>query len=551
MAAVTMLGKYEIRRELGKGAMGVVYEGFDSVIERTVAIKTIRREQLDESQATEVLARFKREAQAAGRLNHPNIVAVYDYGEAAVEGGAGRIAFIAMEFVKGKELKDYFEADERFLAKDIVRIMGALLDALAHAHERGVVHRDMKPANVILLADGQVKVADFGIARIENSELTRAGTVMGTPSYMSPEQFLGVPVDSRTDIFSCGVILYQFLTGEKPFVGSTHTIMYKVLNEEPLAPSKLNVALEPAWDAVVRKAMAKQPADRYQTAAEFAAAIRTAAATSRSADQTFVDTKSAGAPDATLVDRPVPAGARPAAAAPRPFGAAAPAASAARPAPAHAGPDRAAPGSARTLGNAGILFGGVAALLIVVGLGYVFMSKREAVPVAAQNQVAGAAAPDNSVQARSHGVAATPVAAPATEPGTMIISALGLADPKDPKFNGDQAAAQAAARSDAKRQLVDKALALYVDRSSLDKNYAVIEQKLMPRSTTFIKTVIHEGAAEAGKDGLIESETRAVVKVRDVQKSLNQMSKDERIDFIRNNGDPKISILMVIRDSDS
>src|SRR5262249_11400789 len=146
---------------------------------------------------------------------------------------------------------------------------------------------------------------------------------------------------------------------------------------------------------------------------------------------------------------------------------------------------------------------------------------------------------------------AVPAAAPTAEPGTMIISALGLADPKDPRFNGDQAAAQAAARSDAKRQLVDKALALYVDRSSLDKNYALIEQKLMPRSSTFIKTVIHEGAPAAGKDGLIESETRAVVKVRDVQKSLNQMSKDERIDFIRNNGDPRISIVMVIRDGDS
>lgn len=133
----------------------------------------------------------------------------------------------------------------------------------------------------------------------------------------------------------------------------------------------------------------------------------------------------------------------------------------------------------------------------------------------------------------------------------MIISALGLADPKDPRFNGDEAAAQAGARSDARRQLVDKALALYVDRSSLDKNYALIEQKLMPRSNTFIKTVIQEGAPAAGKDGLIESETRAVVKVRDVQRSLNQMSKDERIDFIRNNGDPKISIVMVIREGDS
>src|SRR5262245_59153822 len=289
MSTLTMLGKYEIRRELGKGAMGIVYEGFDSVIERVVAIKTIRREHLEESQAAEVLTRFKREAQAAGRLNHPNIVAVYDYGEAAVEGDAARIAYIAMEFVKGKELRDYFEANERFLPKDIERIMGALLDALAHAHENGVVHRDIKPANVILLAGGRVKVADFGIARIENSELTRAGTVMGTPSYMSPEQFLGVPADSRTDIFSCGVILYQFLTGEKPFMGSTHTIMYKVLNEEPVPPSTLNVALQPAWDAVVRKAMAKQPGDRYKTAGEFAAAIRSAMEAGSVPDQTLVD----------------------------------------------------------------------------------------------------------------------------------------------------------------------------------------------------------------------------------------------------------------------
>ena len=134
MSTVTMLGKYEIRRELGKGAMGIVYEGFDSVIERTVAIKTIRPEQLEATQAADVLVRFKREAQAAGRLNHPNIVGVYDYSEATVEGEGSRIAFIAMEFVKGKELRDYFEANERFLTKDVVRIMGALLDALEHAH---------------------------------------------------------------------------------------------------------------------------------------------------------------------------------------------------------------------------------------------------------------------------------------------------------------------------------------------------------------------------------------------------------------------------------
>ena len=317
MSGLTKLGKYEIRRELGKGAMGVVYEGFDPVIERTVAIKTIRSEQLEKSQAVEILARFKREAQAAGRLNHPNIVAIYDYDEVVAEGDrtssegeSARVAFIAMEFIKGRELKDYFDANQRFVLKEIERIMGELLDALNHAHTHGVVHRDMKPANVILLADGRVKVADFGIARIETSELTQAGTVMGTPSYMSPEQFLGQPVDGRSDLFSCGVMLYQFLTGEKPFTGTVTTIMHKVLKEEPLPPSMLNVTLPPTWDAVVKKAMAKNPAERYQTAAEFAAAIKAAVA-SQSGDQTFVNLNAdaVAVNDATVVNRTIPAAA--------------------------------------------------------------------------------------------------------------------------------------------------------------------------------------------------------------------------------------------------
>ncbi|HJQ64361.1 MAG TPA: serine/threonine-protein kinase, partial [Burkholderiales bacterium] len=237
MAGLGRIGKYEIRRELGKGAMGVVYEGYDPVIERTVAIKTIRPEQLERTQAAEILTRFKREAQAAGRLNHPHIVAIYDYGEVVPEGelardaSGGQVAYIAMEFIKGRELKDYFDGNERFGMKEAERIMGELLAALDHAHKNGVVHRDMKPANVILLADGTVKVADFGIARIETSELTQAGTMLGTPAYMSPEQFLGQPVDGRSDIFSCGVMLYQFLTGEKPFTGTVTTIMHKVLKE--------------------------------------------------------------------------------------------------------------------------------------------------------------------------------------------------------------------------------------------------------------------------------------------------------------------------------
>ena len=282
------LGKYEIRRELGKGSMGVVYEAFDPLIERSVAIKIIRPDQLGPSQSVELLARLKREAQAVGRLNHPGVVAIYDYGEDASFGGT-KVAFIAMELIDGKELKHYFDNKHRFSPGDIARIMGEVLTALQHAHERGVTHRDVKPSNVILLRSGAVKIADFGVARLEKSELTQAGTMIGTPMYMSPEQILGMAgVDGRADIFSCGVMLYQFLTGEKPFTGSVTIVMQKVLNEEPPPPSQLNPALSPAWDPVVRKAMAKKPADRYQSAAALADAIRGAAATKGGDESTVV-----------------------------------------------------------------------------------------------------------------------------------------------------------------------------------------------------------------------------------------------------------------------
>ncbi len=291
---ITHLGKYEIRRELGKGAMGVVYEGFDPVLLRRVAIKTILPAQLVKGEAADVMARFQREAQAAGRLNHPGVVAVYDYGEAIasddqasiVQPGTGlagavvgqRMAFIAMEFVEGQELQDQFDANECYTVSESARIMGEILDALAHSHGQGVIHRDIKPANLIMLADGRVKIADFGIARTETSELTQAGTVLGTPAYMSPEQFLGQRVDARSDVFACGIVLYQFLTGEKPFTGNPTTIMYKVLREEAVPPRDLNLMLPEIWNVVLKTAMAKHPDDRYQSASDFAAAIRYALA---------------------------------------------------------------------------------------------------------------------------------------------------------------------------------------------------------------------------------------------------------------------------------
>ncbi|MBK6592104.1 MAG: serine/threonine protein kinase [Burkholderiales bacterium] len=555
MTAFTRLGKYAIRRELGKGAMGVVYEGFDPLIERTVAIKTILPQQLSSEESSHVLARFKREAQAAGRLNHPGIVAVYDYGEeiadedhtmVAGEGASQarqRVAYIAMEFVKGRELRDFFEANERFALKDVERLMGEILDALAHAHAHGVVHRDMKPANLIVLADGKVKVADFGIARVEKSELTQVGTVMGTPAYMSPEQFMGQPVDGRTDIFSCGVILYQFLTGEKPFTGNSTTIMYKVLHEEPLAPSLLNVALPAAFDAVVKKAMAKNPDERYQTAQEFAQAIKTTLSAAPSAAPS-VD------PDRTELSiapvAPTAAVARPAPAAPSVTSKANP-----PPAPAAATDSPAAATSTEKKNKSSVaLIAAVVAGFAVVGIGgYVALRGDSGGGASSVAQ-----APSTPV-ASSAATPATPVVAPpaepALEPGTMVISALGLVDPKDARFNGDANAARTESRADAMRQLVEKAVALYVQKDSLNKNYAVLDRKLLSQPGAFIKTVMQEGATATSQDGLIETEARAVVRVRDVQKSLNQLSKEERIEFIRNNGDPKVSVLMAIRNADT
>ncbi len=547
MTAFTRLGKYTIRRELGKGAMGVVYEGFDPLIERVVAIKTILPQQLGGAESASVLARFKREAQAAGRLNHPGIVAVYDYGEEIADDdrtmvagepalGRQRVAFIAMEFVKGRELREFFEANERFALKDTERLMAEILDALAHAHAHGVVHRDMKPANLILLADGKVKIADFGIARVEKSELTQVGTVMGTPAYMSPEQFMGQPVDGRSDIFSCGVILYQFLTGEKPFTGNATTIMFKVLHEEPLAPSLLNVSLPSAFDHVVKRAMAKNPDERYQSAQEFAQAIK---ATLSAPGASVVSNVSAD-PDRTEVSHS-PA---PTAVTRTPVEPAASFSSL----PHTAAPIPETPRTTETKSRPGATL--IAAALTgvaVLGAGSYFILRggnTQTPAVVAQASVSSApvvAAP----------LAPTLVAEPGLEPGTMVISALGLVDPTDARFNGDASAAQAESRADAMRQLVEKAVALYVDKESLNKNYGLLDRKLLSQPGAFIKTVIKEDATATGKDGLLETQTRAVVRVRDVQKSLNQLSKDERIEFIRNNGDPKVSILMSIRNADT
>src|SRR5271166_2855586 len=296
------LGKYEVRREVGRGGMGIVYEGFDPLIDRRVALKTFINEFFDGTQSDNLLTRLRREAQAAGRLSHPNIIAVYEYGEDVVpnaDGGETKTAFIAMEFIEGRSLESYFEANERFPMREVERIMSELLDALEYSHAHGVVHRDIKPANIILLKDGSVKVADFGVARIESSTLTQVGTVLGSPSYMSPEQFMAQTVDGRSDLYSAGVVLYQLLTAEVPFTGAFTTIMHKVLNDSPPPPSALNFQVPKGFDEILRRAMAKRPDERYQTAAEFKQAIAAA-----NSGAPLAQSAAAGAPGNQTMMRP-------------------------------------------------------------------------------------------------------------------------------------------------------------------------------------------------------------------------------------------------------
>ena len=265
------IGKYLIQGVLGKGAMGVVYKAFDPHIERVVAIKTVRKDLVDPDLAVQVMARFQNEAKAAGRLLHPNIVSVYEYGEDALN------AFIAMEYVEGTGLREYLNRKESFDLGQIAAIVSQLLLALDFAHERGVVHRDVKPANLILTSDGALKVADFGIARIDTSNLTNAGMVMGTPSYMSPEQCQGKEVDRRSDLFSAGVVLYELLTSVKPFSGSIEAIAFKICYEDPRPPSEVSkLAVSPALDAIVAAALSKDPVARFQNAKAFNRALRLA-----------------------------------------------------------------------------------------------------------------------------------------------------------------------------------------------------------------------------------------------------------------------------------
>jgi len=264
------IGKYEIQGVLGRGGMGAVFKGFDQAISRAVAIKTIAKSSLDAGELEHLLARFRHEAQVVGRLAHPGIVQIYDYGEDE------DLAYIVMELVNGKTLHEHLLQHANYDLREVGEIIGQVLDALGHAHAAGVVHRDVKPSNLMINRDGGIKISDFGIAHTEASELTQHGDVLGTPHYMAPEQFLGLPIGVATDLYAVGVIAYDLLTGSKPFVGSTATVMQQVLNQRPADPSSLNPALSPVLDQVLQQALAKKPEDRFQSAREFSGVFRRA-----------------------------------------------------------------------------------------------------------------------------------------------------------------------------------------------------------------------------------------------------------------------------------
>lgn len=261
------IGKYEVQGILGRGGMGVVYKAFDPAIHRQVAIKTITKSAMDPSELQYAIARFRHEAQAVGRLTHPRIAAIFDYGE------DHDIAYIVMELVNGKSLYEHLQNKAKFELAEIGEIIRQLLDGLGYAHAQGVVHRDVKPSNILINDDGRIKISDFGIAHLDSSSLTQVGEIMGSPGYMSPEQFTGDEPDARTDIYAAGVIAYELLANRKPFIGSNVEIMRQVIGERPVNPSDFNPQISVQLDWATQKALAKKREDRFQTAREFALAF--------------------------------------------------------------------------------------------------------------------------------------------------------------------------------------------------------------------------------------------------------------------------------------
>lgn len=264
------LGRYEIIEQLGRGAMGIVYKAYDPLIERFVAIKTIRLQALSETERAEYEARFYQEAKAAGHLNHTNIVTIHDLGE------SGDMAYIAMELMEGRELQEMIDGKRRLLVTDALDIAIQVATGLSYAHQRGIVHGDIKPSNIMVLGDNHVKIADFGIARMASSKaVTQKDVIYGTPSFMSPEQIQGKSIDARSDIFSLGVVLYYMLTERLPFFeDDINLLLNQIVSVVPEKPSSLNPGISEALDAVIYKCLAKNPDDRYADAKELADDLR-------------------------------------------------------------------------------------------------------------------------------------------------------------------------------------------------------------------------------------------------------------------------------------
>ena len=262
------IGRYRVLGELGRGAMGVVYRAEDEMLNRAVAIKTILMS-ADPVVRAEYEARFRQEAKAAGGLNHPNLITIYDVGR------EGDMAYMAMELLEGVELRDMMKGG-RLELPFVLEILAQVADGLAFAHERGVVHRDVKPGNIMIVDGRRAKVMDFGIARMRASDIeTQIGAVLGSPKYMSPEQVTGNPIDGRSDVFSLGVMLYELATGAPPFSApDVQQYMLQIAGATPAPPSALNASLPPMLDLILARALEKDPAQRYQSAAEFAADLR-------------------------------------------------------------------------------------------------------------------------------------------------------------------------------------------------------------------------------------------------------------------------------------
>jgi serine/threonine protein kinase len=284
-ALPSSLGRYEVLEELGKGAMGVVYLARDPLIGRMVALKTFRASQaMHGAELVEYRTRFMREAQSAGILSHPHIVTIHDVVDGTDGGG---VTFIAMEYVRGINLKELLLRGDALSLDRVCDIVSQLAEALDYAHSKGVIHRDIKPANIIIDATGRVKITDFGIARLETSDLTHEGQLLGTPNYMAPERILGHKVDHRTDIFSMGVVLYEMLTRQKPFQGENLTMVSHRIVYEPFTPPRQYApGLPPAVAAVLDQALEKQPERRFNSAGELAAKLREAVTTATANETT-------------------------------------------------------------------------------------------------------------------------------------------------------------------------------------------------------------------------------------------------------------------------